>query len=101
MQPSFTGYEDKTILRINATLNYDGSSSINDDLISLISKYGQIVYTIGDKTYTSNNIIATNFEIKKDNQNYYMEVSKKLKDATKIDIVLNIRNNKYVYNLKK
>lgn len=30
-----------------------------------------------------------------------MEVSKKLKDATKIDIVLNIRNNKYVYNLKK
>ena len=101
LQPSFTGYEDKTILRINATLNYDESSSINDDLISLISKYGQIVYTIGDKTYTSNNITATNFEIKKDNQNYYMEVSKKLKDATKIDIVLNIRNNKYVYNLKK
>ena len=101
LQPSFTGYEDKTILRINATLNYDGSSSINDDLISLISKYGQIVYTIGDKTYTSNNITATNFEIKKDNKNYYMEVSKKLKDATKIDIVLNIRNNKYVYNLKK
>lgn len=65
LQPSFTGYEDKTILRINATLNYDGSSSINDDLISLISKYGQIVYTIGDKTYTSNNITATNFEIKK------------------------------------
>ena len=100
LQPSFTGSEDKTILKLNAALNYDDSSFIKEDLINLISKYGSIKYTLEGKEYSTKNIKSTNYSIVKDNSNYYAEVPKKIEKASSIRFVINIRNHEYVYNLK-
>ena len=100
LQPSFSGYEDKTILKLNATLNYDDSSIVKENLFDLISKYGEIRYIVDNKEYTTKDIKSTNFSISKDNNNYYAEVPKSLEKATNIDLVFNIRNYKYVYTIK-
>ncbi len=100
LQPSFTGYQDKAILKLNAILNYDEESIIKEDLFNLISKYGRIVYTINEKTYSTKDIKSTNFSIEKDKNNFYAEVPKALEEADSIDLVFNIRNNEYTYTLK-
>lgn len=100
LQPSFTGYQDKTIIKVNATLNYNEKSLQKYDLMELISKYGKIVYVLDNKTYETKDISSTNFSIVKDSKNYYLEIPKQIENASKIDIVINIRNKEYVYNLK-
>ncbi len=100
LQPSFTGYEDKTILKINGNLNYDDTSIIKDGLFDLISKYGKIVYVIDNKPYSTKSVKSTNFSTVKDNSNYYAEVPKEIEKASRIDIVINVRNSQYIYNLK-
>lgn len=100
LQPSFTGYQDKTILKMSAILNYKEDSIIKDDLSNLISKYGKIIYTIDGKVYTTTDINATNFSLKVDNANYYIEVPKIIEQASTINLVFNIRNQEYNYGLK-
>ena len=100
LQSSFTGYQDKTILRMNYTLTYNNGSNISDSLNSLISKYGKISYVLNDKVYYTTDITATSFKLVETKSNVYLEVPKVIEDATKIELVFNIRDTEYRYVLK-
>lgn len=90
----------KTLLRIG--FNYSKDSNINvintNTLDVLINSYGFIRYTINNKTYTTDllNKTPSNYTGK----DLYYQVASFLKDASKIELVLRIRDKEFVYNLK-
>lgn len=67
------------------------------DYLSFLKKYAKIRYKIGDKTYTEN----ISLKISKYRGNYaYLEVSNKIKDASKLEIVYTVRTYQYMYQIK-
>lgn len=101
LQPSFTGYQDKTILRMNYTLSYKEASVIRYKIQELINKFGKISYVIDNKTYETKDITATNFKYNKKSSNVYLEIPKVVETAKKIELVLRIRSTEYRYVLRE
>lgn len=91
IKKSIETYETRAILKIKSTY----------DIYELLSKYGEI-------SYTKNGIQEIdNLQIKEikptkyiPTNTYYYEVSNKLLNADSINLVFNIRNKTYIYNLK-
>lgn len=92
--------DNKTKYIINTTglvlyfkYDYSGNITFND----FITKYAIIKYKYNNCTYTQkiNNIIPENTK-----NEVYLSTSESLKDASEIDLIINIRNTEYVYKLK-
>ena len=99
-------YLDRNGIKYNKIYVDTGSKvdeCINEkvDLFTLISRYGQLVYSIDGKTKTQN--VA--FKQKephnvKENNTYYMEVLEEIQYADHISFIFKIRGAKYIYSLK-
>lgn len=89
-----------TILALNADLKLDETLTYQpvSNIKTLIANFGTLHYTLQDKKYIApiRNITPSD---NTGNLTYY-EVSNKIKDASKIDLVLNLRNKEYIYNIK-
>lgn len=92
--------DDKTKYIINSTglvlyfkYDYSGNISFSD----FMNKYVTIRYKYNNCTYTQeiNNITPTNTK-----NEVYLSTTESLKDASQIDLVINVRNTEYVYKLK-
>lgn len=89
--PSLTDNYIKTILKIEAT----------SDISKLINLYGQIEYKIKDDVKIMSTPLLEIIPRKSKEKNvYYFEIYEDIKNADTIDLILNIRNSKYIYNLK-
>lgn len=94
----FNSSYDLALLKLN--IDYESDNNM-DNFFKFLSTYGHLEYTLNDeekvqkipfKQVKSNSI---NFK-----STYFIEVLKEVMDADKVDLVINIRNNEYVYNLK-
>lgn len=86
-----TAENDKTLLFLKVD-----TDSIQDYL-SFLKKYAKIRYIIGENTYTE----KISLKISKYRGNYvYLEVSNKIKEASKVEIVYTIRTYQYIYQIK-
>lgn len=95
--PDYTSEYDMTILKLNGSIENDEQI----DLFTLISRYGQLAYSINGKTKIQN--IA--FKQKephnvKENNTYYMEIIEEIQNAEHISFIFKIRGAKYIYSLK-
>ncbi len=101
IKPNVTANRDKVLLRLDGTISYDNKIGSIGDLYTLFSSFGSIEYVYNGKRYTErsdfNQVRFT--RVNKDNS-YYIEVDKEIMDATNINLIFNIRNNKYYYVLR-
>ncbi len=99
--PNYKSNYDKTILKINGTIDLEKQDVRISDLYDFISKFGSLVYTINGQVKRQTVSFA---EVKptktKENNIYYIEVLKEVKDAESVSLEFNLRNNKYVYVLR-
>lgn len=97
VEPNISGNFDKAILKVagDMTVPTDGSIKTLD---KLITTFGSIDYKINgvEKNYQISKVYTP---LHKDN-NYYFEIKEEILNASDINLVLNIRNNKYVIKIK-
>lgn len=91
---------DKYVLRLK--IKYDGTDKLNmNSFYSLLSKFGEIKYKIGDNWYSQNSDFE---EIKSnksnDKDNIYIGINSDIYNASEIKIVFNIRSKTKEYILK-
>jgi len=99
--PGINANFDKAVLRLDGTLIIpEFYNEYVTSMESLIKKFGYLSYEINGKTYISSfyDILKAN-KVKQDTTTYY-EVKKDVLSASKIMLVLKIRNNTYNYILK-
>lgn len=101
LAPSFTGNQEKALLKIEANFELDETSTLSMDFADFVMKFGTITYQKGEEKKTMNLTIKeiTPNKAKKKNI-YYFEVLKDVKDADKITLQFNIRSQEYQYILK-
>ena len=98
--PTLSGAYDKILLKFNANLEFSEDYNLTTNIIEFLKKFGTIKYKIGDNTYTNKVEIKQIKPIKSSIQEYYIEVEESLIHADNIFIEFDIRNKKYIYNLK-
>lgn len=101
VRPNVNTNYDKTILKITGSLEKDKVSSDIYSLYSIIKYFGQIEYKLGEET-KKQNIGFTELKPSKnsDDNVYYIEIAKEIKNAESISLVIQIRNKTYRYKIK-
>lgn len=103
VKPSLTSNYDKTLLKLNGTYNLTDEVNIEGifDLFDLIEKFGYLKYELNNETKTQNVKFkeVTSNKLKEKNT-YYVEVLKEVEKASKISLIIKIRNQTYEYVLK-
>lgn len=100
--PSYTDNIRKTLMKLTRGFTFDESSSMNKlNFVELLSNFGSIEYTINgtEKTYSGPIREVTTKKVV-DNSVTYLEVPEEVKDATKIQFSIKIRNKVYKYIVK-
>ena len=101
IKPKIETNKEKTLLKLDGTLEYTTLINKINDIPKLISQFGTIEYTINGKTYTeTNDFTEQEFKKLKKENTYYIEINKEIKDATQIKLIFTMRNQKYVYILR-
>ena len=88
--PTLSDNYTKTILKIKSDYNVS----------ELINMFGKIEYIVNGETKYMNtpiNVVNAKYTMK---NTYYFEVYEEIKNASSINLILEIRNNKYIYKLK-
>lgn len=100
--PTYSGNTDKALLKIAGSLdgvsNYESLKEL--DPFFIIKEFGYIEYKvngISKKTKIVNEVLS---DRQKTNE-FYIEVPIDLLNATEINVILNIRDTNYIYNLRK
>ncbi len=70
------------------------------NLFDLIENYGYLEYTVNGETKIFNTYDENKFYPNETQNILYIDVSEELKNATEIVLILNIKNEKYLYKLK-
>jgi hypothetical protein len=100
--PNFLTNYDKTILKLDVVYNLDKNLNLSEinNSYKFIDTFGIIKYIYNNK-YKIHTLDLINLTPKnnKDN-NIYIEVLEELKNASKIELILTIRNKQYTYVLK-
>ena len=97
VQPKLSGNIDKAIFKVSGQLNVPENGNINS-LDKLITSFGSLVYkTKGvEKKYQ----LKDQYNKTHDDGNYYFEINKEILDAEEVNLVLDVRNNKYIIKVK-
>ena len=101
--PSCTGNEDKALIKVTGNLNWDENKKINDidDLYKFIEIYGKVSYVLnGEEKDVNINLKQVKPNKVSDDNTYYIEVNKEVKDASKIYLSFVIRDKEYKYAVK-
>jgi len=98
--PTLSGNTDKVLLKINGTISEDESIEYID-LYELMKNYGYLEYQINSQL----KIINLNTKIIKPTKTtlqneYYIETTRKINEAEKINLIFKIRNKTYKYVIK-
>ena len=103
IRPVLNSNYDKTLIRINGKADIDDSiftQGINN-LYQLLQYYGIIKYKVDGISYYSkvpiSNVQPQNVVLQ---DTYFIETDKNIENASSVQLILNIRNQEYVYNLK-
>jgi len=101
IKPSVETNKEKTLLKIEGTLEYNTLINKIKNISSLISQFGTIEYELNGKKHTETNDFneQTFKKVNKENT-YYIEINKEIKDATEIKLIFTMRNQKYIYILR-
>lgn len=93
----------KTLIKINGNISWDDKLPIIPikSLYNFLNTFGSIEYEVNGKLKRQNLIVGEIRPLKyKKQDEYFIEVNDDIKFADKVNIVLNIRDYKYVYKLK-
>lgn len=97
VQPKLSGNIDKAIFKVAGELNIpeDGNIKTFD---KLVASFGSLVYKINgtEKKYQ----LKDQYNKTHDDGNYYFEINKEILDAEEVNLVLDVRNNKYIIKVK-
>lgn len=97
VEPKLSGNIDKAILKISGELNPPENGNIKT-LDKLITSFGSVTYKINgtEKKYQLND----QYNKTHDDGNYYFEINKEILSAEEVNLVLDVRNNKYIIKIK-
>lgn len=98
--PKLSGAYDKVLLKLNGTLNYDNDYFLTKNIVEFLKEFCTIKYKIGDTNYTNKVEFNQVKPVKSTTSDFYIEVENNLINADNVYLEFNIRNKKYVYNLK-
>lgn len=94
-----TDQEYTTLLKITPTFTFDTKITyLNYDFISFLNHYGSIRFKYNGQ-YLENKILDVT-PSDYPSKDYFLIVSAKVEKASEIQLVLNMRNHKYIYQLK-
>lgn len=100
IKPNILTGTSNAILKINMIYEPDESLFINKYIHTpsdFLDYFGSIKYTVNDVEKNSSfSVVKIDFET----NNVYLEVSNEVKNAESLDLIVIIRNQKYVVNLK-
>lgn len=103
VKPSVSSQYNATLMYLNGEIVWDENIAVNPmtNIYTFFNNFGRLVYEIDGKTKTQkvgfNQVIPTKVNMK---NGYYIEVTDEIKLASKVTLVLNIRNIQYKYILK-
>jgi len=103
LKPQLNTNYDKTLLKINGTLNIDSTLNISKitSLYNFIKEFGSISYTIDGIKKIYNTELTQVTPTKFINKDYiYLELPKEVEDASELHLHFNVRNREYIYKLK-
>lgn len=101
--PTYTGTEDKALVKINGNLIWDESKKIDeiDDLYKFIKIYGKVSYVLdGVEKDVSVNLKQIKPDKTVNEGTYYFEVNKGIEKASNIYLTFIIRDKEYKYIVK-
>ena len=101
--PTYTGTEDKALVKINGNLIWDESKKIDeiDDLYKFIKIYGKVSYVLdGVEKDVSVNLKQIKPDKTVNEDTYYFEVNKEIEKASNIYLTFIIRDKEYKYIVK-
>lgn len=100
LKPGTNNNYETILLKINGEFITEDSLSKVTDLFDFISYFGKIKYEIdGEYKIMDMKLVEVNPK-KTKTEDFYIEVYSELVNATKVDILFNIRNKIYTYHLK-
>lgn len=103
VKPSVVSNYDKVLLKLTGTYNLSDEVNIEGvyDIFDLIDKFGYLKYELNGDIKTQNVIFkeATSNKVK-EKDTYYVEILKEVQKASKISLIIKIRNQTYEYILK-
>lgn len=102
LKPSIVNNYDKTLLRINGSIEWDSNTarSKTTDMFNFISLYGTFNYKINGMDKTDNTMLKNVKSIRlKQADTYYLEIIKEIQNAEELSLVLKIRDYVYVYKI--
>ncbi len=103
VKPNLKNREHITLLKLNGKVEWDESLAINPitNVYKFLNLFGSIEYVIDGKKRIQS-VIPSEVrpsKVRKTNE-YYMEVDREIINADKINLIISIRNKKYIYELK-
>lgn len=101
--PTYTGNEDKALIKITGNINWDENKKISeiDNLYKFIEIYGKVSYILnGEEKDVNINLKEVKPNKASDDNTYYIEVNKEVKDASKIYLTFVVRDKEYKYVVK-
>ncbi|MEG0618592.1 MAG: hypothetical protein RR557_04710 [Bacilli bacterium] len=102
--PTLNSTTQKALMKVNGSFEIDENIVFGSvkNIYNIIDKFGIIVYQLNGKTYkTKGNFKNVNVKKKKTDNEFYIEVNKKMVDADYAYLLLNVRNKKYKFIIKK
>lgn len=102
LKPSIVNNYDKTLLRINGSIEWDSNAarSKTTDMFNFISLYGTFNYKINGMDKNDNTMLKNVKSIRlKQEDTYYLEIIKEIQNAEELSLVLKIRDYVYVYKI--
>lgn len=100
IKPTYTGSENKVLLNVKG-LVFDSKTEKTENLYNYINNFGKIYYQIGGKNKVVKIALKEIRPTKTILPNeYFIETSSELMNADNIQLVFNIRNRVYKYNVK-
>ena len=93
--------KSKAVLKIEGNLEYTENINKISNIYDFIEKYGTIEYIYNGNKYTETSDFNEIKAVKTSQNNvFYIEVDKDILNAEQINLLFNIRNNKYKYTLR-
>lgn len=100
--PSISTNYDKIVLRLDGTITIPKDyNSYVKNMEMLLTRFGYLEYIIDDKTYTSNFLGTIKPTKVKQENTVYLEVKEEVLKASKISLIIKLRNKTYELVLKE